>query len=118
MDNPSPCGAQDTLAGLHELARVLRDAKHLSPAVQRELADLVDELTNALTPAPQAGAETGRLAASAAHLAEAIRQRDNETLLARARDRLQETAARAETNAPLVAGLLRRIVEALANLGV
>jgi hypothetical protein len=118
MGNPSASGGPEVLAGLHELARALRDAKHLSPVAQRELANLVEELTNALTPAPQAGAETAHLAASAAHLANAIRQRDNETLLARARDRLQETAARAETTAPLVAGLVRRIVEALANLGV
>src|SRR4051812_12785480 len=38
-------------ARLHELAQLLRQAQHLGPAAQAELARLVDELSQSLDPA-------------------------------------------------------------------
>ncbi len=103
---------------LHELAQVLREAHHLEPESQAALADLVDELGKALTPAVLASSETAHLATSAAGLARALHQEANPSLLAAAKERLEQAALRAETEAPLATGIARRIVDLLADLGI
>jgi hypothetical protein len=112
-----PASIPDIRAKLQELTEALRGADHLEPEAQEELADLLAELSRALDPAV-ASAEGARLAASAAHLVQALHEQEDHTLLAAARGRLQQAAARAEAKAPMVTGIVRRLIDVLANLGI
>jgi hypothetical protein len=101
---------------LHHLAQILREARRLGPEAQRRLAGLVDELGQALDAPTVTPEEVQHLATTAAQLSEALRTRDR-GLLAGVRDRLQEAAVEAEAQAPLL-GLIRRLAEMLANIGI
>ena len=103
---------------LHELALMLRSARHLEPETRQELADLMDELAKAMAPPIGGAADLAHLRASAAHLAQVLHQPPEPGLLAAAKERLQDAVLRAEADAPLATGLARRIIEALANLGI
>jgi hypothetical protein len=105
-------------ANLHELALVLREAHHLEPEAQEALADLVEELSKALTPATIANSETAHLATTAANLARALHQERNPTLLSAAKKRLERAALRAEAQAPVATGVARRLLDTLADLGI
>ena len=113
--NPLPPGPRDRL---EELARLLRAADHLDPRAQRELADLMEELARVLPNSATAPAEAQHLADSAARLAQALQQQHGTTLLESARRRLEESAVRAETEVPLATGIVRRLLAALADLGI
>jgi hypothetical protein len=112
---PEPTG--EVRATLQALVPLIRSTRHIEPEVQTALADLVDELIRVMDPnAPPADAE--HLAAGAAHLTEALHRKHHAGLIAAARDRLEEAATRAEAGAPVATGLARRLVDALANLGI
>jgi hypothetical protein len=113
-----PRSGAEVQAHLHELAQVLREAHHLEPEAQEALADLVDQLSEALTPAAIAGSETTHLANSAASLARALHQEPNPTLLSAAKKRLERAALRAEAQAPVATGVARRLLDVLADLGI
>jgi hypothetical protein len=104
------------LKHLQVLAGLLRTATHLEPDEQRELADLLDELARVVanSPAPEAA----HLAESAAHMAGALQQQKESGLLRTARHRLEEATVRAEAKAPLATGIVRRLLAALADLGI
>ena len=105
-------------ATFHDVAQMLREAHHLEPEAQEALADLVDELGKALTPAALASSETAHLATSAANLAQVLHQQHNPTLLSAAKQRLEQAILRAETKAPVPTGVARRILDVLADLGI
>jgi hypothetical protein len=105
-------------SSLHELAQILRDAHRLGPETQRTLADLVDELGKTLNSPTLPTAETAQLATSAAHLARSLQREENPTLLATAKERLEEAALRAEAEAPVATGIVWRLLDTLANLGI
>ena len=119
-EEPSRPAPADTpfRASFHELAQVLREAHHLEPEAQEALADLVDELGKTLTPTALAGSETAHLASSAADLARTLHQEQSPTLLSAAKQRLEQAALRAETQAPVAAGIARRLLDVLADLGI
>src|SRR5437764_14440605 len=106
MPEESPGGvptAAQIRASLHELAQELREAHHLEPEAQEALADLVDELGKTLTPTALASSETAHLATSAANLARTLHQEHSPTLLSAAKQRLEQAALRAETQATVPA---------------
>jgi hypothetical protein len=105
-------------ASLHAVAEVLRDPHPLSAEAREALAALMDELGNLLA-APTAPPEAvAHLADSTAHLAQAVHRRADEGRLAAARDRLEQAILAAEAQAPLVAGVARRVLDALAGIGI
>ena len=116
MTDPSPT-ASPVRANLLEVARLLREAHHLDAAAQRELADLVDELAGVLDPAAPSD-QAAHLAETSAHLARALHDPHHPGLLAAAKARLEDAAARAEVNAPVATGVARRLIDALARLGI
>jgi hypothetical protein len=120
MEQPqeTPQSVAQVQACLHEVAAVLRHADHLEPEAQDALADLIDELGKLLSPANVPTPEAAHLAGEAANLARALQQRENPTILAAARRRLEQAAIRAEGGAPLVSGLVQRLLDTLANLGI
>jgi hypothetical protein len=119
-DNPaggSP-SVPELKARLHALAQKLRQSGRVDPESQRALAELVDELSASLGSADVPPAEVAQLAESTAQLAETLHRRHDAGVLAGARDRLQEAAVEAEAHAPLAVGLARRLLDALANIGI
>ena len=68
-------------------------------------------LAQAEVPAP----ELTHVADSAAQLAQALHQRHDTRRL---RERLEEVALRAEAEAPVTAGIVRRLLDTLGNLGI
>src|SRR5829696_2300660 len=118
IPSPTPAGAGPPVGErLQELARLLRGSRHLGPQVQRELADLLEELAGELeSAAPSAHAE--HLAESAAHLAHELHERRGLGPVGAAVQRLNEAAARAEARAPVATGLARRLIDVLADIGI
>jgi hypothetical protein len=119
-EQPSPGSdaAARIRANLLESARLLREAGHIEPEAQRTLADLVEELGEALDPSAASSDHTVHLAESSTHLVQALHQKHDEGLIASARDRLASAAARAESDAPMATGIARRLINALADLGI
>lgn len=115
---PEPNSQPSVAERLHEIAHLLREGDHLSPQAQQELARLTDELGQALRSTAVPSAEATHLADSAAHLIESLHHNEPSGTLAVARDRLEQAVLSAEASTPFVAGVARRILDALANLGI
>jgi len=103
---------------LHAIAQTLRQPGQLTPETQAALAELVDKVAGALQSGSVPSAEMAHLSESTAHLLQALHQHPDAGRLAPARDRLEEAIVRAETQHPVLAGLARRLVETLSNLGI
>ncbi len=107
---------QAVRADLQQIASRLREAQHLGPEARAELAELVDELAAAVDPAitPPLAAH---LSETSEHLAQVLREDRDAGMLAAVRHRLEQTAAQAESRAPVVTGVVRRLIDALAGIG-
>jgi len=112
-----PPDAAQLQTELHEVAGRLRQSQHLTPAQQEELADLLDELSGALRATQPLSPEMLHVAQTAAHLAQHLHNQDG-GLLSSLRERLEQTALQVETQAPLLVGITRRLIDALANIGI
>jgi hypothetical protein len=97
---------------------MLRDSTALDPEARRALADLLDEMGRALESPDAPPAEVARLADGAARLAESLRHGHDRGLSEKARDRLEGLILQAAARAPTAVGLARRLIDALANLGI
>jgi hypothetical protein len=115
---PSAPAVSAIQARLQDVARLLRKSSSLDPEAQRALAELVAELSKTLEKAPVPPTEVAHLAESTAHLAEALHHQNDRGMLGAARDRLERAVIRAEIRSPLAVGLARRLLDALANIGV
>ncbi len=104
---------------LHEVARLLRTTSHLDAHVQQELANLLDELSQAIQANTAAPDEMLHLAQSATQLARELHQPQEAAKLEPAKARLQQALARVESALPgAVADLARRFIDTLTNLGI
>jgi hypothetical protein len=103
---------------LHAISQLLRKADRLTPEAQALLADLVDELGNALESAEVPHDEVTTLTASASHLGHAVHEGHEPNMLEAAEERLENAAVAVETKAPALANLTRRLAEMLSNLGI
>jgi hypothetical protein len=101
---------------LEALGQRLRGAQRLSPEAREELAVLVDELATALDPSLSSDL-AAHLVETSEHLSGALDADHDESPLAAARLRLDAVAAGAESKAPVLSGVVRRLVDALANIG-
>lgn len=115
---PSSGAAPNVPPNLHELADTLRQARSLNAAEQAELSELIDELARTLEGASVPAAEKAHLLDTTAHLVRSLHQQRDGGLLRAARERLEEAVTRAEAEAPVAAGIVRRLLELLANLGI
>ena len=105
-------------ADLQELGRLLREAGHLTPRTQSDLAGLLEELGSELDPAVPPSPQTAHLAETVGRLARSLHEQQHSGLLAAARDRLQAAALAAETEAPVVTGIVRRFIDVLGSIGI
>src|SRR5262245_20907994 len=115
-----PPQAADLQARLHAVAERLRGAGPVDAQSRRILAELVDELSRALQPGQVPPEEVAHLAATTAELAEALHQPAGQRRgwLKRLQAPFEEAALRAEAHAPVAVGLARRLMDALANIGI
>jgi hypothetical protein len=122
MDQSTPAGraAATQLRGyMHTIAQLLRDGPPLGPEAQQLLAELVDELGKALEAESIPPAELNQLANHVASLVRAAQAGDEGIgMVAHLRDRLEDAAAAVESRVPLLAGLTRRLVETLSEIGI
>ncbi len=107
----------DEVARLHDLARTLRDGGRLPADAQKALAELLDHLGDALA-VPEQPAGTADVAVSTGELLHTLHGQPAPGLLQAARDRLEDAARAAEAEAPVVTGLVRRLIDAIANIGI
>jgi Domain of unknown function (DUF4404) len=103
---------------LHEVAQLLREAPHLRPDEQRTLADLLDELRGQLEPVGAHSVHTAHVAEIVTRLARALHEKQHAGRLAPIQDRLEAALVRAEAEAPIAVGVVRRFVDALASIGI
>jgi hypothetical protein len=104
-------------ARLREVAGLLRESPSIDPESRQALAGLIDELSTALGSAPAASAEVTHLGETTAHLVESL-HRHEQGPLGQLRDRLERAVLAAEARAPFAAGLVRRMLDALADMGI
>jgi hypothetical protein len=105
-------------AELQEVAQAMNTARHLDPTIQQRLAELLKELEKVIQTTPAPSPELLHLAQSTSQLAQNLHQQTEKGMLAATRKRLQRAIAHAEVEAPLVADLARRLIDALANIGI
>jgi hypothetical protein len=115
--NPQTPAVPDVQTRLQEVARILRQSGTVDAESRDALADLVDELSKNLQTASVPPAEVTHLALTTAHLAEALHRHQGEVPVS-LRDRLARAAVNAEAHAPTAVGLTRRLLDALANIGI
>jgi hypothetical protein len=116
-EQPSPT-EPEILANLHTVANLLREAGHLRPEEQRVVAELVDELARAFESPQVPNSELTKLAESTVQVLKAVHQRHDAGLLAATRTRVDETLMNAEARHPVLVGLVRHLMEALAASGI
>src|SRR5262245_49678396 len=110
----SPQAISQIQSELHGLAQSLREARHLGPDAQRSLADLLDELRNELHSPALDSAQAAHLAGLVTQLARALHEQRDQGPIDALRTRLQESLGRAEAEAPVLGGVVRRFVDTLA----
>jgi hypothetical protein len=112
---PAAAGVQ---AALHTIAEILRDPRPLTHEIRSVLADLVDELGRVLITPTVTPTEVAHLAESTAQLARAVHRREAPGMLAAARARVEAALLGAESKTPFIAGLARRLLDTLADIGI
>jgi hypothetical protein len=118
-ETPSAASAASGVqSSLQAIAKVLRESPPLTPQAQKALAALVDELGETLSSPAVPPAQVTHLAESTAQLIQSIHHKHEEGVLISARDRLEQAILNAESHAPFAAGLARRLLDTLANLGI
>ncbi len=106
------------LARLEEVAALLRQPGALDHETKEALADLVTELSQAIKTSGVPGPALVDLAHNTAGLAESLHQETNPGLLGGARNRLADAVLEIDVHHPVMAGVLRRLLDALANIGI
>ena len=115
---PENSATTDVRAQMHNISELLRHTDRLEPEAQTLLADLIEELGKSLEATAVPSAEVARLTECAAQLVQAVHHTHEPGLLEAARNRLNRAVLAAESEAPVLAGLARRLAEMLANLGI
>ncbi len=108
---------EDRAASLHAVARALRGRVTWGRRRGSALAEFLDALGDPETTAAAAPADMNRLTERATHLLEALQhQHDPGVLAAGATDWKRRCCA--ESEAPVAAGVFRRLLDVLANIGL
>jgi len=100
-----------------EFGGVLHDVRHLGPDAQQLLAELLEELGDALDAGKVPSTELAHLAECAAQLVQTAHRRED-TRLAAAKEGLEKAFIGVEMEFPKLADIGRKLAEALASLGI
>lgn len=112
-----PAEAAELRAQLMECAALLRESRQLDEESQLALAALVVELSELLDP-DATSPHVSHLAETSAQLIQTLHAHQDPGLISAARERLEQAAARAETEAPVATGVVRQMIDALASIGI
>lgn len=104
-------------ASLRELAELIRSADHLEGEAKEELAELFDDLAQALADGRIDAAEAEQIEQVVQHVEQAIRE-SHPGILAMARDAAERLVASLDARAPMLTGFLRRLADLLSDLGI
>ncbi len=116
--NDSTSARKQIGTDLRTISKLLHETDHLNSAARQELADLVEELSDALDAEEVSSEQLNHLHESTAHLVQAVHEQRESNVVLSARDRVEEAILAIETRSPTVAGLARRLVDALSNIGI
>jgi hypothetical protein len=116
--SPSPQDPTPIQARLRELAHRLREAKHLEPDSQRELAELADELAASGDFTKASSTEVAQLLDTSARVIDTLHRSPQTPVPATLRERLAKAIYAAEARAPVLAGVAHRLLDVLADLGI
>jgi hypothetical protein len=118
MPMPSDSHGQPGVeTNLHDLAQLLRQAEHLGPKTQMALAQILEELAQAMHSAPVPSQELIPLAHSTADLVHALHQKED-TQISSTQARLRRSILQIENQSPFVAQLAERLLDTLASSGI
>ena len=78
----------------------------------------MDELGKTLRSAAVPPAEVARLAETTTHLTESLHRRHDHDRVRSVRERFEQAVVNAEVQHPLIAGIARRLLDTLANIGI
>jgi Domain of unknown function (DUF4404) len=115
---PSPATVAAVQTHLRTIAQVLHQAQHLGPEAQDLLAELVQELGDALNSATVPSADLAHLTECAAQVVQATQRPREHGMATGARDRLQKAIIGVETQFPTVAAIASKLLDTLADLGI
>jgi|SRR6516225_3619268 len=115
---PNVPGESPVRTRLRELAQAVRRAHHLEPETRQKLADLLARLSQELKPETLSAEDKAHLVAGIVELSEALEQEKGTGPLTAARERLEEAVVETQAEAPVATGFLRRLIDALANIGI
>jgi hypothetical protein len=119
-DEPSaaPPTQAELQANLSSLAQLLRKTHHVGPDARQKLAELVQELSQALATPSVPTTEVAALASTTGGLVQALHEQADTGTLGEARDRVNRAILAAEARAPFAAGIVQRLVDVLTDLGI
>jgi len=103
---------------LRAVAKVLHEAGQLSPQAKELLAELVEELSRTLDAGTVPSQELAHLTECAAQLVHVGKQMEGTGPLRAALNRFDNAIFRIDAKFPNVAGIARRLVDALSDLGI
>jgi hypothetical protein len=115
---PDPASVPEIQARLQAVAKRLRETRSLDPESRRTLAELVGELSTVLQSSQVPPSEVARLAETTTHLADSLQHHHEPGVLGKVRDQFEQAVLGAEAKAPVAVGVARRLLDALANLGI
>ncbi len=115
---PGDPSAAEIRARLEEAARLVRQSKRLDTDSRQILAELVEELSATLRTAQLSPTELSHLESTTTNLAKVLHHEPTEGALHSVQEGFEQVIVTLEARAPLVAGLARRMLDALANLGI
>ena len=121
MSEPTPANtasAVQVCEHLHTIARLLRAVPHLEPEAQQLLAELVDELSRSLESGTVPAAEIKLLTEHVTQLVQAAHPEEPPGMVGKMRERMNAALASLEVKAPLLAGLIRQLSDALYEIGI
>jgi len=118
MNETDPIHAADVRSKLQAVSKALRCADHLSPDARQRLADLVEELSQAVDSPAAPSANAVHLSESVARLARAIEENHEPGLLESARGQIERAVVSVETETPVLSGIAMRFIQALSDIGI
>jgi hypothetical protein len=116
QETPQPATTAHAKEQLRTVAKLLHEAHRLDSKAQELLAELVEELGRTLDTLPSD--ELAHLSECAAQLVQVAKQSDERRTLKTALDRLEGALVRVDARFPAIAAIGRRLLQALADLGI
>ena len=116
--SPASHSVSQTQANLRTIAASLREAGHLEPETQNKLASLLEELGTEIGTSGSVSPNTTHLAAAVSEMARSLHEQHPKGVVETARNRLKDAAVRAEIDAPVASGVVYRIIDLLASMGI